>query len=154
MGPGTFWREIVNRATLEQFAEEFVPDVTLVTSSCNRLVCGPADMRTLLLAMGSLYTSLAFTSETDTRVGRPIHGNSPKHILGTTASYGRHLGQCAAHSRLTTRAPSLGSIRCSFMRRSVARRDRLNVRNNGAIFDHGGHDLRLEHTVDVGREAR
>jgi len=69
MGPGAFWREIVNRATLEQFAEEFVPDVTFETSSCNRVVRGPADMRTLLLAMGSLYTSLAFISETDTRVG-------------------------------------------------------------------------------------
>lgn len=64
--PGTFWREIVNRATLEQFAEDFLPDVTFETSSCNRRLRGPAEMRTLIRGMSSLYTSLAFTSEYDT----------------------------------------------------------------------------------------
>jgi hypothetical protein len=61
--PGSFWRDIVSRVTLEDFARAFLPDVRFETSSCNRTVRGPADMRTLIRAMSSLYTSLAFTSE-------------------------------------------------------------------------------------------
>lgn len=61
--PGAFWREIVTRPTLDDFARAFRPDVTFETTTCRRKVHGPANMHTLLSAMSSLNTSLVFTRE-------------------------------------------------------------------------------------------
>jgi hypothetical protein len=64
-GPGGFWREIVTRATLGHFATAFVDDVVFETSSCNRRVRGPAELRILISAMSSLYSSLEFVAQND-----------------------------------------------------------------------------------------
>jgi hypothetical protein len=64
-GPGDFWREIVARETLGYFATAFADDVVFETSSCNRTVRGPAELRTLIRAMSSLYSSLEFVAQND-----------------------------------------------------------------------------------------
>ena len=65
MAPTNSWHEIITREPFEHFAEAFTEDVTFETSTCNRKISGPADLRTLMRAMSSLYERLTFTSEVD-----------------------------------------------------------------------------------------
>lgn len=63
--PGAFWHAIASSPTIEAFADHFTSDITFETSSCNQIVRGAADMRTLLIAMSVMYSPLQFTAQND-----------------------------------------------------------------------------------------
>lgn len=62
--PGSRWRTILRRATLDEFAAAFRPDVVLETALFDGSAVGPAALRLFFNATADLYEHIAFTRET------------------------------------------------------------------------------------------
>jgi 4-carboxymuconolactone decarboxylase len=84
--PGSAWRAIVQRESLEEFALAFAEDPVLVASVANAPVRGAPSIRAFFAATAAMYESIAFTAETS--VGQTTFLEWSGHALGGLAIEG------------------------------------------------------------------
>ncbi|MFJ3762658.1 nuclear transport factor 2 family protein [Streptomyces sp. NPDC090080] len=122
--PGAAWMEIIQRASLEEFAASFTHDARLDLSVADEPLVGPAAIREFFNTTRTMYDSIGFSSETSTAgktflewqgvfqgvdvAGVTVLTLDARDLIESVALYHRPLGQVIAFAedlskRQTTR---------------------------------------------------